>query len=350
VTIKDVAKHAGVSPATVSNVMNGTKYVSPDLIERVNEAIRSLDYQVDYIASRMKKHDTHTVGVVMTTFNSVFSTQVITGIQSLFAQNGYRLIFYTSNFNFDKELQYVRTLANSKVDGIILNTTAHESENAEYLNYLADLQCGGKHIPVVSVERNLVKFGIHSVHVNNVLGGELAANHLIECGCRRIALITGPNFSDLVLDRITGYKNILSKSGVHFDEELIVRGDFSALSGYRAANYLLKEGIEFDGVFACNDQMAVGALKALTEGGIAIPDDIKLIGFDNTFVSTLVTPQISTINVPKTRIGSSAARLLLDLMRDEGQTDDLSLEMPISTIIRGSTEKVGNLGLELEGW
>jgi len=349
-TIRDVAKYAKVSPATVSNVINGTKYVSDDLKERVNKAICDLDFQVDYAASIMKKSTTHTIGVILPTLNLVFTSQVINGIQSVISNNNYRIIFYTADNNIDKEINYVRMLTAYRGDGIIVDSIANEDKDADYLGYLATLHNGNKRIPVVSIERNFVEHGIHSVHVNNVLGGEIATNHLIECGCREIAIITGPTFSDLVIDRIKGYKNILTKHGISFDDELIIYGDFTPISGYRAVNHLIKEGLSFDSVFACNDEMAVGALRALLKNGISIPDDVKLIGFDNTFISSIVTPQISTINVPKFRIGYSAARILIDLIRKNGHVDGLSCEMPISVIIRGSTEKGKVDGWELDVW
>ena len=349
-TIKDVAKRAGVSPATVSNVINNTKYVSDGLKARVNKAIDELDFQVDYIASMMKKDSTHTIGVVLTSLNRVFNTQVICGIQSVISKNDYKLIFYTTDNVLEKEAHYIRMLTTSKVDGIILNTAAHEKRDAKYLSNLAHLHNGNKAIPIVSIERNLVKYGIHSVHVNNVQGGEMATSHLIECGCRNIALLAGLTYSDIGQDRITGYKNILHNNNIRFDEDLVRKGDFTAFSGYRTTKNLLKEGIIFDGLFACNDEMAVGALRALTEADILVPEDIKVVGFDNTFVSTLVSPQISTINVPKYRIGSSAARILIRLIQNNEPIDEHSCEMPISTIIRGSTEKDKLATWDLEDW
>lgn len=351
VKIKDVANRAGVSPATVSNVLNGTKFVSPDLKDRVNKAILDLDYQVDYIASRMKRKSTNTIGVVFTTLNLVFTAQVIKGIESVISNTDYKLIFYTTDNNIVREMYCIRMLVASKVDGIILDTSAHEEKDSDYLKSLANLRTGDKSIPVVSIERNLVNFGIHSVHVNNVAGGELSTRYLIDCGCRRIGLITGPTFSDLVRDRIIGYKNMLAKNGIPFDAELIIRGDFTPLSGYRAVNYLVKEGIVFDGIFCCNDEMAIGAIRGLAEREIAVPDDVKVMGFDNTFISSLVTPQISTVNVPKFRIGSSAARVLVELMQnDDVQGVDLSCEMSISIVIRASTDKGKVSGWDLDGW
>ena len=347
-TIKDVAKRAGVSPATVSNVINGTKFVSDDRKERVARAIRELDYHVDYFASSMKKKRTHTIGVVLPTLNLIFTTQMINGIQSVISNNDYRLIFYASDNNLEKETRSIYTLVNSRVDGIILDTVASEKKDAEYLQKLANLRSGNKDIPLVSIERNLVKYGIVSVHTDNVLGGEMAMGHLMDCGCKRIALITGPTFSDLVLGRIEGYRNVLEKMSIPYDPDLIVKGDFTPLSGFRAVHHLLRENIHFDAIFACNDEMAVGAMKALLDRDFLVPDDIKLMGFDNTFASSLVTPQISTINVPKFRIGSASASILIDLIR--GKTHPLSCNVPISPIVRGSTIKGKSTDWELEGW
>ena len=350
VKIKDVAKYAGVSPATVSNVINETKFVSDDLKSRVTQAIRDLDYHVDYIASHMKKKSTHTIGVVLTTLNLVFTAQVIKGIQAVISGTDYKLIFYTADNNTEREKYCIRMLVASRVDGIILDTSAHEEKDADYLHFLANLKAGDKCIPVVSIERNLIAHGIHSVHVNNIAGGELATNYLIECGCRRIALILGPTFSDLVRDRMTGYRNMLREHGITYDEELIKEGDFTPLSGYQAIHYLVKEGIVFDGIFACNDEMAVGGIRGLMDNQIAVPDDVKVIGFDNTFISSLITPQISTVNVPKFRIGSSATRILIKLMEQDKQNADFSCEMPISIVIRESTNKGKARGWDLEEW
>jgi LacI family transcriptional regulator len=348
-TIKDVAKRAGVSPATISNVLNGTKYVSEDLCESVRKAIKELDYHPDFIASNMRKQKTQTIGVVVTTLNRIFVSQVINGIQSIASKNNYKLIFYSSDDSLDKEIKYVRMLVNNRVDGIIIDTLADKEKNAEYLKYLCDLKVKEKYIPVISIERNLVNFGIRSVHVNNVSGGEIATEHLITHGCKKIALITGPNFSDIVSDRYRGYRNMLEKYNIPYNSELVRRGDFTPVSGYQAAKYLFMEGVQFDGVFACNDEMAVGVLKVLKENNILVPDEVKIIGFDNAYVSSLVEPSISTVNVPKFRIGSSAAKMLIDTLSDNWD-GELSCEMPINIMIRTSTETDVRSSWDLEYW
>ena len=349
-TIKDVAKYAGVSSATVSNVFNGTKYVSEELCARVNQAVEELHFQPDYNASNMKRKTTQTIGVIVTTLERIFFSQVISGITAVASKNNYRLIFYSSENNVQKEMKYVDMLVNSKVDGIILNTLANEEKHIDYIKYLQNLHIGKKQIPVISLERNLLKYGIRSVHANNRLGGQIATEHLIEQGCRKIAFVSGPMYSDLIQDRYTGYLDILQKYNISSDKELVYKGDFSPTSGYRAANHFILEGIDFDGIFACNDEMAIGVLKALKEMGRKIPDDIKLIGFDNTFVSSLVDPSISTINVPKFRMGSNAAQMLINHLQGSSDNDNLSFELAIGLTIRTSTDSSRSSIWDLEKW
>lgn len=348
-TIRDVAKHAGVSSATVSNVLNETKYVSEELRSRVYQAVEELHFHPDYIASSMKRKTTQTIGVIITTLNRVFFSQMINGITSVASGNDYKLIFYSSENNIHKEKKYVDMLANSKVDGIILNTIANEEKDIDYMKYLQNLHIGNKPIPIISLERNLVKYGIRSVHVNNRRGGQIATEHLLKQGCRKIAFVSGPTFSDLIQDRYAGYQDMLRKYNIPFDEELVYRGDYSPISGYQAANHFISEGIAFDGIFACNDEMAIGVLKALKEAGRNIPDDVKIIGFDNTYVSSLVDPSISTVNVPKFRMGSCAAQMLIDHLHGTAN-DDLSYELAIDLTVRSSTDSTRHTVWDLDKW
>lgn len=348
-TIKDVAKYAGVSPATVSNVLNETKYVSEELCNKVKKAVEELHYHPDYIATSMKRKTTQTIGVVVSTLNLIFISQVINGIQSVASKNDYKLIFYSSDNSIHKEMKYVDMLVNSKVDGIILNTIANEKKHADYIRYLQSLQTGKKPIPIVSLERNLSKLGIRSVHVNNRLGGQIATEHLVNHDCNNIALVTGPMFLDLTQDRYSGYLDILKTHNISFDKELICTGDFTPNSGYQAAKHLIAEGIHFDSIFACNDEMAIGVLKALKEADRIVPEDVKIVGFDNTFVTSLVTPSISTINVPKFRMGSCATQMLIDYLQDN-TNDQMSCELPIDLTIRNSTESDKNVSWDLEKW
>ncbi len=348
-TIKDVAERAGVSSATVSNVLNGTKNVSEELRSRVYQAVEELHFHPDYMASCMKRKRTKTIGVIVTTLNRVFFSQMISGITSVASDNDYKLIFYSSDNDISKEMKYVDMLANSKVDGILLDTAACTKKHEEYIRYLQNLHIGSKKIPVISLEQNLVEYGIRSVHINNRLGGQIATEHLIRQGCRKIAFVSGPMLTPLIKDRYAGYQDMLTKYSIPFDKELVYPGDFSSVSGYHAANYFMTEGIAFDGIFACNDEMAIGVLKALKEAGRKIPEEIKVIGFDNTYVSSLVEPSVTTVNIPKHRLGSCAAWMLIDYL-DGKETGKMSCELPITLTVRSSTDAKKHTAWELNKW
>jgi DNA-binding LacI/PurR family transcriptional regulator len=347
--IKDVAKKAGVSISTVSNVINGTKYVSDELIIKINDAIKELQYEVDPVARSLKNKKTMTIGVVITNINRIFFPQVIKGIQDRAAKHGYNITFFNTNDKFQEEKRFVQMLESTWADGIILDSVA-DINDERYFKYLSSLGNAKKSIPVVSLERRMDSLGINSVVVNNYHGGGLAAKHLVECGCRKIVHITGPLSSCIVQDRLNGYKDELKKNSLDIDDFRIVEGDYSPLSGYHAMKQVLLSGIDVDGVFAANDQMAIGAIKAIKENGLIIPEEIKVVGFDNTFVASIVEPSLTTINVPKYKMGDSAVEMLVK--RIEQNTDNQRvIEMPINLIVRQSTDLRGdNRNWDLYGW
>lgn len=216
--------------------------------------------------------------------------------------------------------------------------------------YLSSLGNNKKTIPVVSLERRADAFGIDSVVVNNFLGGSMATRHLIDCGCKKIVHITGPLSSCIVQDRLNGYKDEMGKEGLEMNAGNIVEGDYSPLSGYHAMRQILLTGMDMDGIFAANDQMAIGAIKAIRENGLRIPEDIKVAGFDNTFVASLVEPSLTTINVPKYKMGVAAAELLMKRIEKENGNGGELIELPINLVLRQSTDLRGDKSWDLYGW
>jgi DNA-binding LacI/PurR family transcriptional regulator len=239
-------------------------------------------------------------------------------------------------------------LENTWVDGVILDSIA-DINNEGYFKRLSSLGNRKKSIPIVSLERRLESFGVDSVVVNNFYGGGMAAKHLIESGCRKIAHIAGPLNSCIAQDRLNGYKNELEKNGLEIYEERIAGGDYSPLSGYHAMKQMLLAGMDMDGVFAANDQMAVGAIKAIHENGLMIPEDIKVVGFDNTFVASMVEPSLTTINVPKYKMGVEAVEMLVKRINQNCGNPGV-VEMPINLIVRQSTDLRGDKNWDLYGW
>jgi len=347
-SIKDVAKRAGVSISTVSNVINGTKHVSDKLKQKILDAINELNYEVDPVARSLKSKKTMTIGVIITSINRIFFPQVLRGIQDEASRNGYNITFYNTDDSFEKERHYIQMLENNWVDGIIVDSVA-DSENKDYFLSLLNLGSSKKRIPVISLERRIDGFGIGSVAVNNHFGGRIATQHLIEQGCKKIVHITGPSGSCMAQERLSGYKEELLKNRLNVDNARICEGDFSPPSGYQAMKQLLISGIEVDGVFAANDQMAIGAIKAIKEHGYRIPEDIKVVGFDNSFIASIVEPSLTTVNVPKYKLGAMAVQLLLK--RINGDSDDLDfVELPINLIVRQSTDLHGDKNWDLYGW
>lgn len=351
-SIKDVAEKAGVSISTVSNVINGTRWVSGELTEKVQKAVRELNYEADLVARSLKNNRTMTIGVIITSLSRIFIPQVLNGVQKRAEEHGFHLLIYATNDDFESERKYLQLLVNSKVDGIIIDTVADIGEE-EYYRGLSNLHKGNKRIPVVSIERNLSKYFVYSIYADNVKGASLATEHLIECGCQNIAHISGPSAIEMVLYRTKGYQKALGRHGIKVQDSFTVEGDFSPLSGYRAVKRLMEDGIIFDGIFADNDQMAIGAIKALREYNIKIPDKVKIVGFDNTFVSSIVRPSLSTINVPKYRMGWEAAEKLCEMIDDEEKHRawrDQSFELMTSLLVRESTSGRAAENWDLEGW
>lgn len=348
--IKDVAQRAGVSISTVSNVINGNRYVSTELSDRVHQAINDLNYEVNLVARSLKNKKTMIIGVVLTSMDRIFIPQVLSGMQHCAQKHKYSLLIYTTHDDVNKEKKYVKHLLNSQVDGIILDSVA-DVDDKNYYHKLSKLKKGQTPVPVVSIERDLSKYSIFSVFVNNTEGSYMATNHLLESGCQKIVHITGPRGLEMMEQRGQGFRKALIQGNKAINEECEVQGDFSPLSGYSGIKKLLQNKVLFDGIFADNDQMAIGAIKALKEEGFQVPEEVKVVGFDNTFVSSIVKPALTTINVPKYRMGMEAMERLCRLIDNTDQhLVQFSFELPINLLIRESTigEPVENW--DLEGW
>lgn len=257
-TIKDVAKKAGVSIATVSNVLNGSRYVSDRLQERVLKAVKELDYEVDQVASYMKSNSTMCIGVILRTVSRILIPPVISGIQDAADKYKYNVIIKTTNDDFQNEKRHIKRLVSNRVDGLIINSLAPE-DDTEYFSYLAHLSNRKKRIPVMSLDRDLTDKGISSIYINNINGGCMATEYLIENSCRTILHVGGLACTSVAQERELGYRSALEKHGIAFVPELSIHADYTPISGYRVVSRLLNSGVRFDGIFADNDQLAIGA-------------------------------------------------------------------------------------------
>jgi DNA-binding LacI/PurR family transcriptional regulator len=346
-SIKDVAAHAGVSISTVSHVIRNTKFVSDELRERIQASIEELGYEVNPIASSLKSRSTRTIGLIITNIHRIFFPRLIRGVQDTLGKAGYDLVLYDSDDDVNREEQFIRQLTTRWVDGIIVDSVADE-ERAGYFRRLARLGSRDRATPVVSIERNLRDHGIDSVVVDNQAGGRIVTEHLVGKGCRHVAFISGPGDSCMVRERLAGCRKALAALGPSA-EPIVVPGDFSPQSGYMAMRELIARDAVPEGVFAANDQMAIGAIKALRETGRRIPEDVCVAGFDDSFVASIVEPALTTVYVPKYQIGQTAAELLLGRI-DDPETDAQLVELPVNLIVRKSTELRGEGNWDLVGW
>jgi DNA-binding LacI/PurR family transcriptional regulator len=348
VTIHDVAKRAGVSISTVSNVLNKNKFVSDDLIRRVNAAVQELKYSANPIAQKMKIKYTNTIGIITADICGLFYPYVLKGMYDVLNTRGYRLNILDSEGSHDnlgsikKFQESISDLVRDRVDGIVFASTVPEEIEAGIIRDVMGLPSFSKNTGFVCIEKNLSKYGIDSVYADSEAGAEMAVTHLIEIGCRRIGHITGPFFVTIAQDRVRGYKKVMKHQGLEVDDErMIARGDYTHKSGYMAMKELLRKMPDIDGVFAANDQMSVGALKALFEAGKRVPQDVKMIGYDDVFIASVLDPPLSTIHVQKYRMGKNAAELLLTQLEEdkEPSSQGTVIELESKLVIRKSTVK-----------
>ena len=321
VGIKEVAFRAGVSISTVSNVLNNRRPVSEELRQKVLKVAKELAYEPDPIARNMKAPNSKIIGVIVGDMYGVFYPFVIKGIDEIASPMGYTIITSggkDSFVNADYELELFNQFVNNRVDGIIFVSAISNEKSGEHCERLLKIANKFKRTPIVSIERNFAAHGIDSVYFNGYENSRLAMKHLLDCGCRKICHISGPSdIIGIVGERIKGYRDAMKEAGLEVGDDMIVSGNYSHQGGYLAMKELMRRFPDLDGVFCGNDQMAVGAVKAVKELGKVIPDDIRIIGYDDVFVSSIVDPPLSSIHIKKRHAGIEAARLLIDRIENE---------------------------------
>ena len=333
-TIRDVAREAGVSIASVSNALNGKKKVSAQTMQRIEEAAHRLGYSADPAASSLKSRNSHRIGLILPCIDSAFFPAVIDALLPILEAHGYLLSFYSTGFDPERERACVESLLADRADGIVLDSV---STDGAYFRELSQLRMGSKRIPVVAMEQDLAQYGLSSVYVDNRAGGAMAAEHLLACGVKHPVHIHGLRTAPWARERCEGFWQVFREAGSGAEEARTVQGDFTLQSGRLAAEELMKRGIAMDGLFAANDLMAMGAMKALQEAGLRIPEEIALMGFDDTSLSPLVSPSLTSIEVPKTELGVQAGQVLLRALQSGGETaEDICL--PLQLLARQSTK------------
>lgn len=307
-TIKDVAARAGVSIATVSRAFADPSVVSADLRERVADAARALKYRPSRIARNLRAGTSQTIGVVIPDLQNPFFTGVVRGLENVLLAAGYSLLLANSDEDPTRERHMLDTLRAEGVAGLIFVPI-----NAGKSSYRHLLE---SQLPIVAVDRLPVDLRVDLVTVDNAAAACVAVQHLLERGHRRVGLLGGPSKHSTAVQRERGYLTALQLAGVPVRSELIIRGDFREQGGYDGMNVLLAAAQAPTAVFAANNLMTLGALRALHESGRDIPEDVALIGFDDMPWATSLNPPLTAVAQPDTEIGRTAAELLLGRIAD----------------------------------
>jgi len=307
VTIKDVAERAKVSITTVSHVINKTRYVSDELTERVFQAMEELNYRPNTLARSLRSGRTRTIGLVIPDISNLFFAEISRKIEDKGFEFGYSVILCNTDDDLSKEDSYINVLLEKQVDGIIFISAGGSEAN---LNKPLDFG-----IPVVVADRDVSGARSDVVLLDNRKGGYDAVKYLIEMNHRRIGCISGPSKVTPSAQRLEGYKEALLDQSISIDNSLIEPGDFRFESGEQAMRKLLSLGDPPTAVFACNDMMALGAMRAINDFRKKIPGDISIIGFDNIPISKSVYPALTTMAQPIKEMADLVVELLIERIK-----------------------------------
>lgn len=310
-TVRDVARVAGVSTATVSRVLNDKPNVRSAIRGRVLQAMAELGYQPSRVARRLRSRRAQVIGLIISDIQNPFFTSVVRGVEDVAYAHNYTLLLCNSDENLEKERLYVDLMRAEGVAGIILSPT-HEVESAA--NVRAE-----DGLPIVCLDRRLRGVAADLVIVDNVTGAYQAVSHLIRLGHRRIGLLVGPAVITSGLERQRGYEQALRDHGLPVEPELIYVGDFKQTGGFRGAETLLTLNPPPTALFAANNLTTLGALNAIHTRRLRIPDDVALVGFDDMPWAPSLDPPLTAVAQPTYDLGSTAAGLLLARIDDPGR-------------------------------
>lgn len=330
VNYNDIAKIAKVSSTTVSHVINETRIVLPETKKRVLDAMKKLKYSPNLLARGLATGKTHTIGLVISDIKNPFYPELVQGVEELAIKNDYNVFLCNTDYDIEKGLKSIGTLVRKKIDGIIVASSQADSFLIREL-----IESGVPFVLVDWCERNV---NIDSLYFDYRVGIEEAISHLIFLGHRKIYFISGPKTLKTAKIRIRNFIDVIEK---YKDDGLgykIIDGNHKIEGGIKAAQKILKERDLSTAVVCSNDLTAIGAMKAFKTGGIKIPDDISIIGLDNIALTEIVSPALTTMELERYKIGSTAMELLLSRIKDKKLPKQTRI-FKTKLIIRESTSK-----------
>ena len=334
ITIYDIAKELNLSPATISRALKDNQNVNKATKKRIRDKAEELGYRHNSFASNLRKQKTHTIGVMVHELNSNFITSVLSGMEKVLTVAGYDIIIAHAGESSVKENANALNLFHKRVDGLIASLSFDTTDLNHFNPYIE------KGIPIVFFDRVEDVKHTTKVIIDNYRAGYKATQHLIDQGCKRIAMITASLKRNVYADRNKGYHDALFDNNIQFESDWLIINNLSEQAAIDSAHRIMKMKPMPDGVFCTGDFSAAVCIRTLKEYGIRIPDDIAFVGFNNDAIGKIVEPNLTTINYPGIDMGEMAARNLIQKLT--GITDKMgtdSIVISSELIIRGSSLK-----------
>ncbi|MEX4589832.1 substrate-binding domain-containing protein [Haemophilus influenzae] len=333
VTMKDIARLAQVSTSTVSHVINGSRFVSDEIREKVMRIVAELNYTPSAVARSLKVRETKTIGLLVTATNNPFFAEVMAGVEQYCQQHQYNLIIATTGGDAKRLQQNLQTLMHKQVDGLLL--MCGDSR------FQADIELTIS-LPLVVMDWWFTELNADKILENSALGGYLATKALIDAGHRKIGIITGNLKKSVAQNRLQGYKNALSEAKIALNPHWIVESHFDFEGGVLGIQSLLTQSSRPTAVFCCSDTIAVGAYQAIQQQGLRIPQDLSIMGYDDIELARYLSPPLSTICQPKAELGKLAVEALLQRIKNPNE-NYRTLVLEPTCILRGSISTPSNI-------
>ena len=328
-TLSDVARRAGVSTMTVSRVINESGYISQDARARVNEAVAELGYMPNALARQLRSRRTKTIALVVTDIRNPFFTTIASGVEDTARSRGYAVMFCNTYESEVEEAEYVRVLIERRVDGVLLVPSCGAGASVQLLQEHG--------MPTVVLDRHVHDVQADEVRADSRAGAYDAVHHLTDLGHRRIAVLAGPEGVSTSTDRVAGYRKALLEACPGGECGQILFGEFNEASGYSMTRQILEAESRPTAIFAANNFIAFGAIRALREAGLGIPEDMSMVVFDDLPPGWVLDPFLTVVSQPAYEIGTRAAELLLERLTGEAPEGPRSIVLPSELIVRRST-------------
>ncbi|MBC7343843.1 MAG: LacI family DNA-binding transcriptional regulator [Clostridia bacterium] len=330
VTLKDVAREAGVSINTVSRALNDRGEISPETKERVLKVAAKLGYKPNKLARGLRSGKTGVVGVIVGDIANPYFSMLVRGIERTARQFDYSVILQGTDEDYDREEEAIEIALAEQVDGILITPTQKGTDTVE------ELVASGT--PFVLMSRYFKDLDTDYVVMDDRRGGFLATEHLIQRGHRRIAILNGPLHISSAIERYEGYLEAFKSYGLEPDKALVAEGCLTVEDGYRAALRLLDGPERPTAVFAFSDFVAFGVLRAANELDLRVPDDLAVVGFDDTFFGACVRPSLTTVGGSPEEIGQRASELLFEILAQDSVDKSVNkIRLPVRLVVRNST-------------